>query len=129
MNKPALQSQVIINTRPKAQAQSLTTLLKQHGATVIEMPTIRLNWPTLTREKSPWPKALSNYHHIIFVSANAVPAVKVHWRATDACVICVGSATEAAVRLFEPNAIKPQHYSSTGILNLPQLKTHLIKVS
>ena len=37
MNKLALQSQVIINTRPKAQAQSLTTLLKQHGATVIEM--------------------------------------------------------------------------------------------
>ena len=48
-----------------------------------------------------------------------------HWYPTRACVICVGPATEAAVRSFESNTIKPQHYSSTGILNLPQLKNPL----
>ncbi len=122
MNKLALQSQVIINTRPKDQAQSLTKLLKQHGATVIECPTIKLNWPTLTQETPPWPRELSSYQHIIFVSANAVPAVKMHWRPTRACVICVGPATEAAVGSFESNIIKPQLYSSEGILNLPQLQ-------
>jgi uroporphyrinogen III methyltransferase/synthase len=65
----------IVVTRRAGQASTLTALLRERGATVLEVPAIEIVAP---RDKGPLDRALGSlerYHWLVFTSANAVNAV------------------------------------------------------
>lgn len=65
----------VLNTRAKAQSGALSSLLRERGADVIEIPTIEINPP---RSYKPLDEALKNiteYDWLILTSVNGVDAV------------------------------------------------------
>jgi uroporphyrinogen III methyltransferase/synthase len=94
----------IVNTRPKGQADALTSRLKALGADVIEMPTIEIQ---PAADYGPLDRALgelASYDWLVFTSANGVrfflerlDASPVDLRALRAKICAIGPATSAAI--------------------------------
>ncbi len=94
----------IVNTRPRGQADALSSRLKALGADVIEMPTIEIRDAA---DYGPLDRALATlgaYDWLIFTSANGVrcfverlDASAVDLRALRAKICAIGPATRAAI--------------------------------
>ena len=98
----------IVVTRTRKQAGALSGKLRALGADVLEIPTIRIEPPTLLREFAELVKDSHTYDWIVFTSPNGVDAF-FHWfyrlfsDARDiggARIAAVGPATAARVREF-----------------------------
>ena len=118
-----MKKHTILNTRPADQAKELTLLLQETGADVIELPCINIIKTTNSQE-------LKRCDYAIFLSANTVPFAKTHWKDSSAKIIAIGSGTQNALEKagFSVDVI-PEHFSSEGLLELPELtKPHQKKI-
>jgi uroporphyrinogen III methyltransferase / synthase len=121
MTNDTLEHYTILNTRPRAQATTLTAALQQYGATVVELPAL-----TITDNLNPkhWQNTCANIDtvdKIIFITANAANAVAKAWPSFHGEVFCIGPATNTAVQAFHQHTVMPKEYSVSGLLNLPQM--------
>jgi uroporphyrinogen III methyltransferase/synthase len=115
----------IVNTRPKGQADALTSRLKALGADVIEMPTIEIR---SAADYGPLDHALSelaSYDWLIFTSANGVrcfverlDASAVDLRALRAKICAIGPATRTAVEALHLKVdLMGREYVAEGLLD------------
>ena len=118
MTHNQLKSYHILNTRPQRQASALSRCLREHGAQVTEQPAIDITFNHIQADIH----NINQYDIVIFVSANAADAVAAYWQPCNATVLCVGPATQHAVHKFHSETTTPRHFSSSGLLELPQLK-------
>jgi len=114
----------IVNTRPKGQADALTSRLKALGAEVIEMPTIEIQpaagYGPLDRALG----ELASYDWLIFTSANGVrfflerlDASAVDLRALRARICAIGPATRAAIEALHLKVdLMGREYVAEGLL-------------
>jgi uroporphyrinogen III methyltransferase/synthase len=114
----------IVNTRPKGQADALTSRLKALGAEVIEMPTISIQ---PAADYGPLDRALGeleSYDWLIFTSANGVrfflerlDASAVDLRAMRAKICAIGPATRAAIEALHLKVdLMGREYVAEGLL-------------
>ena len=114
----------IVNTRPKGQADALSSRLKALGADVIEMPTIEIQ---AAADYGPLDRALSelaSYHWLIFTSANGVrcfverlDASAVDLRALRAKICAIGPATRAAIEALHLKVdLMGREYVAEGLI-------------
>lgn len=88
----------IVVTRTRSQASTLSELLREHGADVLEIPTIRIVPRELPAEATAQLGALStHYDWIVFTSPNAVDHFFQHYFATVPDLRALGSVKLAAV--------------------------------
>jgi uroporphyrinogen III methyltransferase/synthase len=112
----------IVNTRPKGQAEALTSRLKALGAEVIEMPTIEIQ---PAAEYGPLDRALSelaSYDWLIFTSANGVRFLleRLDASAVDlrAKICAIGPATRAAIEALHLKVdLMGREYVAEGLLD------------
>ncbi|WP_261560491.1 bifunctional uroporphyrinogen-III C-methyltransferase/uroporphyrinogen-III synthase [Frankia tisae] len=124
----ALFGWTVLVPRTKEQAATLSDLLRSHGASPLEVPTIAVEPP---RTAAPMERAIGGlvtgrYQWVVFTSVNAVRAVqeKVEERSLDARafagvkVAAIGEATAEALRAFgiRPDLIPSGQQSSEGLL-------------
>ncbi len=124
----ALFGWTVLVPRTKEQAAILSDLLRSHGASPLEVPTIAVEPP---RTAAPMERAIGGlvtgrYQWVVFTSVNAVRAVqeKVEERSLDARafagvkVAAIGEATAEALRAFgiRPDLIPSGQQSSEGLL-------------
>ncbi|MBX6389086.1 MAG: bifunctional uroporphyrinogen-III C-methyltransferase/uroporphyrinogen-III synthase [Frankia sp.] len=124
----ALFGWTVLVPRTKEQAPILSELLRSHGASPLEVPTIAVEPP---RTAAPMERAITGlvsgrYQWVAFTSVNAVRAVqeKVEERSLDARsfagvkVAAIGEATAAALRAFgiRPDLVPSGQQSSEGLL-------------
>ena len=103
--KKSLAGKTVIVTRPLAQAQNICASLEQHQATVVHFPVISI---TVADDINVAKKALSdfsNYHLIIFISANAVHyavslAKKLGLCLKNEHIAVIGPATNSALETY-----------------------------
>ena len=122
-NSKPLTHVTIINSRPLHQREDLTLRLHQLGATVIEVPciTIQHEKKTVLQQQV---SQLNTPQHLIFVSANAVHSLIPEYQPpTETHIIAIGAGTAHALSTYGIKADTiPNHYSSQGILDLPELQ-------
>jgi uroporphyrinogen III methyltransferase/synthase len=87
-----LRGRTVLVTRAAGQAGALTVLLEQAGASVLEVPTIRIEPPPSWRPLDEALTTLGTFTWVVFTSANAVSAVEARLRER-------GSSMEAFTRL------------------------------
>ncbi|CAJ59650.1 MULTISPECIES: uroporphyrinogen-III synthase [Frankia] len=124
----ALFGWTVLVPRTKEQAAILSDLLRSHGASPLEVPTIAVEPP---RTAAPMERAITGlvsgrYQWVAFTSVNAVRAVqeKVEERSLDARafagvkVAAIGEATAEALRAFgiRPDLVPTGQQSSEGLL-------------
>ncbi len=124
----ALFGWTVLVPRTKEQAAILSDLLRSHGASPLEVPTIAVEPP---RTAAPMERAITGlvsgrYQWVAFTSVNAVKAVqeKVEERSLDARafagvkVAAIGEATADALRAFgiRPDLVPSGQQSSEGLL-------------
>jgi uroporphyrinogen III methyltransferase/synthase len=124
----ALFGWTVLVPRTKEQAAILSDLLRSHGASPLEVPTIAVEPP---RTAAPMERAITGlvsgrYQWVAFTSVNAVRAVqeKVEERSLDARsfagvkVAAIGEATAEALRSFgiRPDLVPAGQQSSEGLL-------------
>ena len=115
----------IVVTRTRKQAGGLSRRLRDLGADVIEIPTIRIEPPTQLREFAELVKDAHTYEWIIFTSPNGVDAF-FEWfyrlfqdaRAIGgARIAAVGPATAARVREFHLNVdVQPETFVAEALV-------------
>jgi len=114
----------IVNTRPKGQADALSSRLKALGAEVIEMPTIEIQ---AAADYGPLDRALSelaSYDWLIFTSANGVrcfverlDASATDLRALRAKICAIGPATRTAIEALHLKVdLMGREYVAEGLL-------------
>lgn len=114
----------IVNTRPKGQADALSSRLKALGAEVIEMPTIEIQ---AAADYGPLDRALvelAAYDWLIFTSANGVrcfvermDASAADLRGLRAKICAIGPATRAAVEALHLKIdLMGREYVAEGLL-------------
>jgi uroporphyrinogen III methyltransferase / synthase len=114
----------IVNTRPKGQAEALSSRLKALGADVIEMPTIEIG---PAADYGPLDRAieeLASYDWLIFTSANGVrrfverlDASATDLRALRAEICAIGPATRAAVEALHLKVdLMGREYVAEGLI-------------
>jgi uroporphyrinogen III methyltransferase/synthase len=126
----ALFGWTVLVPRTKEQAAVLSDLLRSHGASPLEVPTIAVEPP---RTAAPMERAITGlvsgrYQWVAFTSVNAVKAVqeKVEERSLDARafhgvkVAAIGEATAQALRTFgiRPDLVPTVTQSSEGLLEV-----------
>ncbi|MCK9874760.1 uroporphyrinogen-III synthase [Frankia sp. Ag45/Mut15] len=124
----ALFGWTVLVPRTKEQAATLSDLLRSHGASPLEVPTIAVEPP---RTAAPMERAITGlvsgrYQWVAFTSVNAVRAVqeKVEERSLDARafagvkVAAIGEATADALRAFgiRPDLVPTAAQTSEGLL-------------
>ncbi|MCM3883721.1 uroporphyrinogen-III synthase [Frankia sp. R82] len=124
----ALFGWTVLVPRTKEQAATLSDLLRSHGASPLEVPTIAVEPP---RTAAPMERAITGlvsgrYQWVAFTSVNAVRAVqeKIEERSLDARafagvkVAAIGEATADALRAFgiRPDLVPAGQQSSEGLL-------------
>ena len=115
----------IVVTRTRKQAGGLSRRLRDLGADVIEIPTIRIEPPTQLREFAELVKDAHTYEWIIFTSPNGVDAF-FEWfyrlfqdaRAIGGVrIAAVGPATAARVRDFHLNVdVQPETFVAEALV-------------
>jgi len=120
-----LAGRTIVVTRTRAQARPFATLLRRHGAHVIEAPAIVLRPP---RSWAPVDRALSrlrNFDLVVFTSVNGVKRFleRLLRRRGDiqdlkgAVIVAIGPATRAALRDRGLRvAALPEEYRAEGVI-------------
>src|SRR5208283_1641619 len=114
----------IVNTRPKGQADALSSRLKALGADVIEIPTIEIQ---PAADYGPLDRALgelASYDWLIFTSANGVrcfverlDASTADLRALRARICAIGPATRAAIEALHLKVdLMGREYVAEGLL-------------
>jgi uroporphyrinogen III methyltransferase/synthase len=96
--------QRVVVTRPAGQSAGLTSSLRDFGADVVELPAIEIVAPEDTQPIERSIRELSDYHWLIFTSANGVEGFcnaldnsAWDWRDLRAQIAVIGPATRAAV--------------------------------
>jgi len=124
-----LAGKTIIVTRPMAQAQNIFEILEARQADVIHFPVISISDADDIEHAKQYLSKLTNYHIVIFISANAVHyAMKTaQEQAIDfknATLAAVGPATKAALENHGCEvAITPSSgYTSEALLSDPALQ-------
>lgn len=117
----ALKTLSIVVTRPAHQATTFTDQLTKHGARVIALPTIAIEFRTspLTVDEQSY---LSNSDLWIFTSANAATGASrcgMFTYLNHARIACIGHATADALRRHgvEPDLVPEKNVTSEGLLN------------
>ena len=67
-----LQDKIFISTRPEGQSGELVQLFTKAGATVIEMPLVKIEPKLLSENEKQYFKHLHNFNWLIFTSTNGV---------------------------------------------------------
>lgn len=67
-----LQNKIFISTRPEGQSGELVQLFTKAGATVIEMPLVKIEPKLLSENEKQYFKQLHNFNWLIFTSTNGV---------------------------------------------------------
>lgn len=67
-----LQDKIFISTRPEGQSGELVQLFTKAGATVIEMPLVKIEPKLLSENEKQYFKQLHNFNWLIFTSTNGV---------------------------------------------------------
>lgn len=108
----------ILNTRPAHQSKNLTTLLKNSGAEVFELPIFEIQ-PVFFDAQS-----VVRSDVTIFLSANAVDFFFAEYKNNPSGkIIAIGSATADALKNHDiKDIIIPEKFSSEGILEMPLLQ-------
>lgn len=114
----------ILNTRPKAQAASLTAALETLGATVVELPLLTISPTSHWRKK---PLNLTSFNYAVFTSPNAVTYFFEHVLAKnwpiDLPIISIGQGTSRALHaLGLSTSLSPEEANSESLLTLPELQ-------
>lgn len=113
----------LLNTRPSHQSTNLTKLIQQSGGTVFHLPLIEIE--AIAFE----PVNLDDFDMVIFTSANALWSGIRNQGSEINKIIAIGSATKNALLCHGfSHVIVPAHFSSEGILDMPQLQ-HIQKKS
>ncbi len=115
----------IVVTRTRKQAGALSTKLRDLGADVIELPTIRIAPPSDLRAFAELVQDAHGYDWIVFTSPNGVTAFfemfyKLYDDARDlgaARIAAIGSATAARVREFHLKVnLQPEEFVAEGVV-------------
>jgi uroporphyrinogen III methyltransferase/synthase len=113
-------------TRTREQASQLTRQLLEHGADVLEIPTIRIGPPTRQNDFAEALIELNSYDWLVFTSPNGVAAFFEHFfKAFEDLrdiggvrIAAVGPATAAKVREFHLKVdLMPEEYIAAKIAN------------
>jgi uroporphyrinogen III methyltransferase/synthase len=112
----------IVITRAAPQSRSLRTKLEAAGAHVIEIPTIEIKPVDDWTEVDVAVAHLSDYHWLVFTSANAVDLfmarVQLMQKSVTTPIAVVGSATARCVRDWGLEAaIVPKEFRAEGLLD------------
>jgi len=123
-NKPLWQKRILV-TRSREQASSLAELLEDHGAQVIQFPTIQIHPPADWADLDQAITELSDYQWIIFTSANGV---QYFWQRLSCSqrdaralaglkIAAIGAATaqELEKHGIVPDLL-PQEYKAEGLI-------------
>jgi uroporphyrinogen III methyltransferase/synthase len=106
--KPLFGRRIVI-TRPRAQAGRFAELLEQHGAEVLQFPTIE-TVPLESYEKLDAALAnLSQYHWVIFTSVNGVQYFFARLRARQQDIRSLGNARIATIGPETARAVEALH--------------------
>jgi len=127
--KPDLNGLRVLVTRPAHQAANLTTLLEQHYARVIALPTLDIVDPDDVLPITQTLENLDRFQWLIFISANAVNfALKANGgkiaRSTNRRIVAVGQATAQALLDAQiPVDLVPENgFSTEALLAMPVLQ-------
>ena len=107
--KRALFGQRIVVTRTVEQAGQLTRRLQEHGAEVLEMPTIRIEPPTRREDFVDALLALNSYDWLVFTSPNGVAKFFEYFFKHFHDMRDIGGARIAAVGPATANKLKELH--------------------
>lgn len=126
MDKPLLGLSILV-TRPAHQAQPLCKLIENYGGTAHLFPTITIKAPHDHNTFTQIVRQIDSFDIAIFVSQNAVNATLPLWprqSTSSLAIIAIGPGTQATLQKnnFQVNCI-PTHFSSEGLLALPELQT------
>lgn len=124
-NSLPLQTATFLNTRPRFQAQTLTSLLEELGANVIEMPMLEIIPVGDQKKMNKLLHHLPSSSIAIFLSANAVIPIADEWpKDQDHVTVCAmgpGTAKTLADHDIHVHAM-PKEFNSEGLLKLPVLQ-------
>jgi uroporphyrinogen-III synthase len=67
-----LQNKIFISTRPEGQSDEIARLFTEAGATVIEMPLVKIQPAALTDDEKKYFHQLHNFQWLVFTSTNGV---------------------------------------------------------
>ncbi|NQU52474.1 MAG: uroporphyrinogen-III synthase [Bacteroidetes bacterium] len=103
-----LQDKVFISTRPENKSEELAGLFANAGATLLEMPLIKIQGATLSESEKDYFNRLQNFHWLIFTSPNGVryffenlTAIQGNLKLPESVQIAViGNKTEKALNEF-----------------------------
>ncbi|MEQ1529664.1 MAG: uroporphyrinogen-III synthase [Methylococcales bacterium] len=119
----------VLVTRPAQQAQNLSSLLEQHGAIPVLLPTLAIEEVHNDQLIADTLQNPNGYQWLIFISVNAVNfALKANGGKIPAskwpCVAAVGQATANALTAagFSVQAVPEQGFNSATLLAMPQLQ-------
>jgi uroporphyrinogen III methyltransferase/synthase len=122
-NRPLFGKRIVV-TRTRKQAGALSARLRELGADVIELPTIRIEPPTNLREFAELVQDAHGYDWIIFTSANGVNAFfdlffKLYDDAREiggAKIAAIGPATAQRVRDFHFHVdLQPEEFVAEAV--------------
>jgi uroporphyrinogen III methyltransferase/synthase len=115
----------IVVTRTRKQAGALTAGLRQLGADVFEMPTIRIEPPTDLREFAELVRDVHGYEWLVFTSPNGVTAFfDIFFKLYDDIrsiggvkIAAIGPATAAKVREYHVAVdLQPEEYVAEAVV-------------
>jgi uroporphyrinogen-III synthase len=127
----------VLNTRARAQSAALSTLLRERGAEVIEIPTIEINPPRTYKPLDAALKKIPAYDWLILTSVNGVDAVFSRLKklkiSTDTLkhvqIAAIGPATKKAIeRQGLAVAITPSKYIAEAVVDALRGKTEGKKI-
>jgi uroporphyrinogen-III synthase len=116
----------ILVGRTKSQAGAFSTLLREQGATVVEIPFIEIRPPQSWNELDRALQNLNSYQWLILTSVNGVKALfsRMEHQAVSTHelkkiqVAAIGPATKAALERHKvPVAVTPQEYVAEAVAN------------
>lgn len=122
-NQKPLTELTILITRPQHQSKALNELILAAGGKTIVFPTIEIEVLTQQPKLQQLSKKINDYDIAIFVSANAVDhAIPLSLEEKSLTIIAIGPGTATALKKHNVTVdAVPTHYSSEGLLTLPQL--------
>lgn len=116
-------------TRPARQAQATAAKLSDLGYTPWQLPVLMIEPVPLSGADRSKVMDLDHYHHVIFISQNAVrfgvAAIDEFWPQIPAGLLCwaVGSATASLLGQYGAGALAPDRaMTSEGLLAMPDLQ-------
>lgn len=123
----SLKSPIVLITRPKAMAHSLTQAIEARGYTTVHLPTVRIAaCPLEPLDNNQPPFAIT-----IFTSTNAVEHGHDLLSKYDYLgqIMAIGQTTHRALSRHQIGPIiTPTHqFSSEGLLAMPELKAHSVQ--